>query len=166
MVDSKTSIEQSILDKIRSRETPVVEEEASPDPAGCVSAIRGSTVARWLAFQGETIVVPRLTAEEEQEFALLMDEMAAAKAADPDADMEQFEWAIDRLVYDLYGLTEEEDTLIERSLGLIFQTDEEEDAALARMANEALADPANVADEASQREFREILRSWRSEAGV
>ena len=34
------------------------------------------------------------------------------------------------MVYDLYGLTEEEDAAIERSLGLIPASDEDEDAAL------------------------------------
>ena len=53
-------------------------------------------------------------------------------SADPDADTSYLEWDIDRLVYDLCGLTEEEDTAIERSLGLIHQTDEEEAAALVK----------------------------------
>ena len=48
------------------------------------------------------------------------------------------EWEIDRLVYDLYGLTEEEETAIERSLGLIHATDEEEDVALVRAIKESL----------------------------
>ena len=49
-------------------------------------------------------------------------------SADPDADTSYLEWAIDRLVYDLYGLTEEEDTAIGCSLGLTRQTEEEEAA--------------------------------------
>ena len=57
-----------------------------------------------------------------------------------DADTSYLEWEIDRLVYDLYGLTEEEDTAIERSLGLIHATDEEEDAAIGRAIDEALAE--------------------------
>ena len=66
----------------------------------------------------------------------MVDEILEAKSADPNADTSYLEWDIDRLVYDLYGLTEEEDTAIERSLGLIHQTDEEEDAALVKWIKE------------------------------
>ncbi len=49
-------------------------------------------------------------------------------SADADADTSYLEWDIDHLVYDLCGLTEEEDTAIGRSLGLTRQTEEEEAA--------------------------------------
>ena len=55
----------------------------------------------------------------------------------------------------MYGLTEEEDTMIERSLGLIHQTDEEEDAALLR-AMEEVADEETVGFE----EVEKILSEW------
>ena len=127
MVDSKASIEQSIIDKIGSRETLVAGEEDSLDQSEYVGAVRNSNLARWLSQQGEAIPIPKLSASERRPFARLVDEMVAAKATDPASDTRHLEWAIDRLVYDLYGLTEEEDTAIERSLGLIHQTDEEED---------------------------------------
>ena len=73
--------------------------------------------------------IPKISAAAQRPFIRLVDEILEAKAADLDADTSYLEWDIDRLVYDLYGLTEEEDTAIERSLGLIHQTDEEEDAA-------------------------------------
>ena len=73
----------------------------------------------------------------------------------PDADTSYLEWDIDRLVYDLYGLTEEEDTAIERSLGLIHQTDEEEDAAIARAIEEGL-----TGERAGIEEVKKILREW------
>ena len=133
MVDSKASVEQSIIEKVRSRVSLSVNGEDSLGEAGCVSAIRGCTLARWLVSHGEAMPMPALSAEEARDLALLVEEMAADKAADPDADTLHLEVAIDDLMYDHYGLTEEEDTLIERSLGLIFQTDEEEDEALARM---------------------------------
>jgi len=38
----------------------------------------------------------------------LVDRILEAKAADPDADTRELEEQIDRLVYDLYGLTEGE----------------------------------------------------------
>ena len=165
MVDSKASIEQSIMDKIRSKGTLNVNEDVSPDDGRWVSAIQNSTLARWLSLRGESMPIPRLSAEEERGLVRLADEIQTVKAADPAADTLHLEVAIDRLVYDLYGLTEEEDTAIERSLGLIFQTDEEEDAALVRIALEAVNDPENVADKASEEEFYEIMRRWRSEAG-
>ena len=40
-----------------------------------------------------------------------------AKDADAGADMEERERAIDRLVYDFYGLTAEESAAVERALG-------------------------------------------------
>ena len=140
MVDSKASIEQSIMDKIRSRGTLNVNGEDSPGESRCINAIQSSTLARWCLSQGEAMPIPRLSAEEERDLVRLVDEMLAARSEDPAADTLHLEWAIDRLVYDHYGLTEEEDTAIERSLGLIFQTDEEEDAALARAMDEALAE--------------------------
>ncbi len=153
------------MEKIRSRGTHVARGDDSFDAAGCVGAIRGSALARWCMSQGEAMPIPQLSASEQRDLARLVAEIQAAKAADPSADTEPLEWEIDRLLYNHYGLTEEEDTAIERSLGLIHQTDEEEDAALARMMKEALRDPENVADKASEEEFQEIMRSWRSEAG-
>ena len=43
---------------------------------------------------------------------------------------------IDSALHHMYGLAEEERTAVERSLGLIHATDEEEDEALARWAEE------------------------------
>ena len=64
------------------------------------------------------------------------------------------EWEINCLVYDLYGLTEEEDTAIERSLGLIHASHEEEDAALVRAVEEG-----SGAGTATKGEVMEILRN-------
>ena len=72
----------------------------------------------------------------------------------PDANASDLEWQIDGLVYDLYGLTEEERTAVERSLGLIHATDEEEDAALAQWAMEGRTD-----ERVSREEVMAILRS-------
>ncbi len=157
MVDSKASIEQSIIDKIGSRETLVAGEEDSLDQSEYVGAIRNSNLARWLSQQGEAIPIPKLSASERRPFARLVDEMVAAKATDPASDTRHLEWAIDRLVYDLYGLTEEEDTAIERSLGLIHQTDEEEDAALGRIMEGR--GPYGPADLVSEETIRATLRA-------
>lgn len=43
----------------------------------------------------------------------LVEKIVAAKAADPVADTSALEQGIDRIVYELYGLTEEEITIVE-----------------------------------------------------
>ena len=96
----------------------------------------GMGTPRWKKVYIETIPIPNISAVEQRPFTRLVDEILDAKSADPDADTRYLEWDIDRLVYDLYGLTEEEDTEIERSLGLIHQTDEQEDAALVKWIQE------------------------------
>ena len=96
----------------------------------------GMGVPRWVRFTVERIPIPKISAAAQRPFVRLVDEILEAKAVDPDADTSYLEWDIDRLVYDLYGLTEEEDTAIERSLGLIHQTDEEEDAAMVKWIRE------------------------------
>lgn len=47
----------------------------------------------------------------------LVDQILAAKAADPDADTSAWEAEIDQLVYQLYGLTNEEIRIVEESVG-------------------------------------------------
>ena len=98
----------------------------------------GMGVPRWIRTTVERIPVPEIANEEQRPFIKLVDSILKAKDANPDADTSHLEWEIDRLVYDLYGLTEEEDTAIERSLGLIHATDEEEDAALVKWMEEGM----------------------------
>ncbi len=89
-------------------------------------------VTRWKAFTVEAIPIPKISAESQRPFVELVDKILEAKDAGPAADTSELEAEIDQLVYDLYGLTEEEIAVVERSLGLIHATDEEEDAALYR----------------------------------
>ena len=114
----------------------------------------GMGVTRWIGFTVETIPIPKITAAKQRPFVRLVDQILKAKTADPDADTRHLEWEIDRLVYDLYGLTEEEDTAIERSLGLIHASDEEEDAALVRAVQEG-----SRAGTVTKGEVMEILRN-------
>ena len=104
--------------------------------------------------------IPRLSAEEESDIVRLVDEMLAAEAADPAADTLHLEAAIDELVYNHYGLTDEEDTVIERNLGLIHQSDQEEDAALGRAMDEALAELRSTGERGNLEELKETLRVW------
>ena len=96
----------------------------------------GMGLMQWEKFAVERLPIPKIGAEEQQTFIALADEILAAKSANRVADTTEMEREIDRLVYELYGLTEEEDTAIERSLGLIHASDAEEDAALARIMEE------------------------------
>ena len=78
----------------------------------------GMGTARWIRGPVERIPIPKISAAKQRPSVRLVDEILAAKATDPEADTQPLEWAIDRLVYDLYDLTEEERTAIERSLRL------------------------------------------------
>ena len=68
----------------------------------------GMGVARWKRFTVERIPVPKLSTARQRPFMRLVDRILEAKAADPDADTSDLEREIDRLVYELYALTEEE----------------------------------------------------------
>ena len=114
----------------------------------------GMGTPRWKKVYVQEIPIPTISAAEQRPFIRLVDEILEAKAADPDADTSYLDWDIDRLVYDLYGLTEEEDTAIERSLGLIHQTDEEEDAAMVKWIQEG-----RTAEYVSKEVVMESLRS-------
>ena len=68
----------------------------------------GIGVACWKRFTVERIPVPNLSAREQRPFVQLVDRILEAKATDPDADTGEMEEQIDWLVYDLYGLIDEE----------------------------------------------------------
>ena len=103
---------------------------------------------RWKKAYVERIPIPKICAAKQRPFVLLVDKILEAKATDPNAYTNHLEWEIDRLVYDLYGLTDEEDTAIERSLGLIHASDEEEDTAIGQAIDEALMeDPEGFVSE-------------------
>ena len=118
----------------------------------------GMGLVQWDKFSVQRIPIPRISDADQRPFIQLVDEIIEAKAADPNADTSHLEWEIDRLVYDLYGLTEEEDTAIERSLGLIHATDEEEDAAILKWMLEAKSDDPQdfVSEEVVMATLREL----------
>ncbi len=55
-----------------------------------------------------TSPIPKITAAEQRPFVRLVERILRAKAADPGADTGVWEAEVDRLVYELYGLTDEE----------------------------------------------------------
>ena len=136
MVDTKASIEQSILDKIRSR--LIASDQDSPSAAKCAGAIRGSALARWLSLQGEAMPLPRLSAEEERVTAYLVDKMLAAE---PGADTSYIEEDIEWMVCNLYGLTDDERVAVTTPQWdeMPPLTEEEEDAAMLRAIEEGKA---------------------------
>ena len=106
-----------------------------------IHAVMNSTLIQWRLQHSpspmqdrnlELALIPKITPAEQRPFINLVDQILEANADDANADTSYLEWDIDDLVYDLYGLSEEEKTEIERNLGLIHQTEEEEGAALVR----------------------------------
>ena len=119
-----------------------------------IALTSGMGVHRWFISSVERIPIPTISAAKQRPFVRLVDQILKDKAADPNADTRHLEWEIDRLVYDLYGLTEEENTAIERSLGLIHASDEEEDAGLSRAVAEG-----RTGELVSREEVMTILRA-------
>ena len=114
----------------------------------------GMGVARWKTFTVERIPVPKLSAEEQGLFVRLVDRILEAKAADPNADTRKLEEQIDWLVYDLYGLTDEDTAAVADYFWDGSLTQEQEDQALLR-AMEA----GDINDRVRLAEVREILRA-------
>ena len=61
----------------------------------------------------EEIPIPKATKQQEQHIEALVTQILALKVADATADTLGLEQQIDAVVFDLYGLTEEEKTLVE-----------------------------------------------------
>ncbi len=109
-----------------------------------IAPTSGMGTPRWKKAYVERIPIPRISDEEQRPFVELVDRILEAKAADADTDVEEWERAIDRLVYDLYGLTADEDTAVERALSLIHRTDEAEDTAILRSMLEDTEDAGEL----------------------
>ena len=146
------------------RKTFVVDDES--DEGKYICAVLNSTLARWFALHApsaacskasgiEDMPIPKIRLAMQREIVDYVDEILSDIAVDPQADIFYLEIAINERVYEMYGLTEEEDTLIERNLGLIHQTDEEEEAALLRLMEESMAEDGYVSAE----EIKAILRA-------
>ena len=119
--------------------------------------------SRWINNYVREFPIPQISQKEQTPLIRLVDRILEAKAVKPAADTTADEAEIDRLVYDLYGLTEDEVTAVERALGLIHQTDEEEDEALLKaMLEVSIDDPE---DFASEEDIMATLRSLRDSHG-
>ena len=115
----------------------------------------GMGVTRWFIVFVEAIPVPELSAIEQRPFVRLVDAILEAKAANPDADTSEMEEEIDWLVYDLYGLTNEETAAVADSLWNGPLSEDEEDTALVRIIEESLEEGRG-----DMEEVRQTLRDW------
>ena len=68
----------------------------------------GMGITRWFSVSVSCIPIPDVAPDAQQPLVRLVDDILAAKDADPDADVTAQENEIDRLVYALYGLTDAE----------------------------------------------------------
>ena len=80
---------------------------------GQIAPTSGMGTLRWKKVYVQTIPVPRLSAAKQRPLVGLVDRILEAKAANPAADTAELEADIDRRVYALYGLTDEEIAVIE-----------------------------------------------------
>ena len=65
----------------------------------------GVGLTQWEKFSVECLPVPKITTAKQRPFVRLLDGILEAKDADPEADTTELEAEIDRLLYQLYGLT-------------------------------------------------------------
>ena len=152
------------------RKTFIVDEAS--DDGKYVCAVLNSMLGRWFVLNApkfasnrpcstttgasdpSSMPIPRIADDERNEFVSLADRIIAAKSDDPNADTAELEESIDWLVFDLYDLTDEETAIVADAFWDGDMTQEEEDAALLRMMEEALAEPGYVSEE----EIMAILR--------
>ena len=153
MSDTGMAIEQSVMRKIQSQETPVVIED-TVNQAKYITAILNSCLGRWFLLHKKTIPIPQIPADAQQPFIRLVDEILEAKAADPKTDISELEEKIDWLVYGLYGLTDEETAVVADFFWDEPLTEKEEDQALLQVMAEA-----DLNDRVSLEEVLKILRS-------
>jgi len=82
---------------------------------GTTALNSGMGVTRWIGHTVESIPIPKISAIQQKPFIKLIDHILQIKATNPSADTSALEAEIDRLVYQLYGLTPEEIAAVEGS---------------------------------------------------
>ena len=76
----------------------------------------GMGLTRWKRFIVERLPIPRISTVDQRSFIRLVDNILKVKAANPDADISEMEEEIDSLVYELYGLSDEETAVVSHLL--------------------------------------------------
>ena len=133
IIGGMTKILECIYDEgeyIAGKSTTIVLERGSLNLKYVLAVLNSTLISFWyriyfrsLALAGgylrignneiKTIPIPDLTSEQQAPIIELVDQILAAKAADPDADVSALEKEIDQIVYLLYGLTPEEIAIVE-----------------------------------------------------
>ena len=147
------SAEQGILKKVRGCE-PVSFLKRDARQPKYVNAIENSTLARWCLAHGEAITIPKLSEAKQRPLVRVIDQILAAKATNPAADTGKLVEQLDWLVYDLYGLSNEETAAVADFFWDGTLTEEEEDQALLRAMEEA-----DIDDRVSLSEVLTTLRT-------
>ena len=78
-----------------------------------IAATSGMGTLRWINNYIKQIPIPSSTESQQISIISIVDKILAAKKADAEADTSAWETEIDQLVYELYGLTEEEIKIVE-----------------------------------------------------
>jgi adenine-specific DNA-methyltransferase len=78
-----------------------------------ISTTTGMGTNRWKKYKIEQLPIKKISENAQAPFIEKVDEILALKKADPAADTSTLEAEIDRMVYDLYELTEEEIAIVE-----------------------------------------------------
>lgn len=85
----------------------------------CLGVIRSGGYFEYKPMFVEQLPVPIISEAEQKPFAKIVDRILVAKKTDPTADTSALEAEIDELVYNLYGLTEEEKAIVKGSTGIL-----------------------------------------------
>ena len=97
-----------------------------------IAPTSGMGTLRWKKVYVHAIPIPRITAAKQRPFISWSKASWRPRPPTPDADTSEQEEEIDWLVYDLYGLTDEETAVVADLLWDGPLSEEDEDAALAR----------------------------------
>ena len=82
----------------------------------CSGTVLGAKGYQYNKHALEKLPVAKIPASQQQSFITLVDQILDAKHTDPDTDISTLENEIDKLVYELYNLTEDEIAIVEESV--------------------------------------------------
>ncbi len=83
---------------------------------GNVAVTSGMGTSQWINNYVKEFPIPTVTTEQQTEIIELVDQILDDKQANPDANTSSLENEIDKLVYELYDLTEDEIAIVEGSI--------------------------------------------------
>lgn len=154
MTENRAVTMESIKDKVASQGTSSVEASAV-NQAKYINAILHSKLGSWLLVNTGVIPIPEISTAGQLPFIRLVDQILQARAAEPEADTSELVEEIDWLVYDLYGLTNEETAEVADFFWEGRLTEEEEDEAFLQVLKED-----RTGDYVGSDDVMETLRSF------